>query len=87
MSIIAWIVVGALAGWLASIATGRNKEMGWLANILVGIVGAIVGGLIMTLLGSGGVSGFNLFSVLVAVGGAILVLFLVNMVRGRPSRV
>jgi uncharacterized membrane protein YeaQ/YmgE (transglycosylase-associated protein family) len=86
MSIIAWIIIGALAGWLASIVTGRNEEMGWAANILVGIVGAIVGGLLMTLLGSGGVSGFNVFSMLVAIGGAILVLFLVNMVRGRPAR-
>jgi len=83
MSIVAWIVLGAIAGWLASIIAGRNNQMGWMANIVVGIVGAILGGLIMTLLGDSGVNGFNLYSIVVAIGGALLLLIIVNMFRGR----
>jgi uncharacterized membrane protein YeaQ/YmgE (transglycosylase-associated protein family) len=83
MSILVWIVLGALAGWLASVIAGRNNQMGWLANILVGIVGAVIGGLIMTALGDSGVTGFNLYSILIAVGGALLLLFVVNVFRTR----
>lgn len=86
MSIIAWIVIGALAGWLASKMLGRDNEMGWMANILVGILGAIVGGLIMALVGGDGVSGFNLYSVLVAIGGALLLLFAYNALKGGSRR-
>ena len=83
MSIIAWIVVGALAGWLASKILSQDGQMGWMANILVGIVGAIVGGLIMSQFGKSGVTGFNLYSILVAIGGAVLLLFIVNAFRTR----
>jgi uncharacterized membrane protein YeaQ/YmgE (transglycosylase-associated protein family) len=86
MSIIAWIVIGALAGWLASKMLGRDNEMGWMSNILVGILGAIVGGLIMALVGGDGVSGFNLYSVLVAIGGALLLLFAYNALKGGSRR-
>lgn len=83
MSIIAWIIIGALAGWIASKLAGRDGQMGWVANILVGIAGAIVGGLVMALLGGSGVTGFNLYSILVAVGGALLLLFILNAVQRR----
>jgi len=49
MGIISWVILGALAGWIASMITGRNKQMGCLANIVVGIVGAIIGGVVGTL--------------------------------------
>ena len=81
MGIIGWIVIGALAGWLASIMTGNNKEMGAGKNILVGIVGAFIGGFVMNLLGGSGVTGFNLWSLLVAVIGAVILLLIVNKIR------
>lgn len=79
MGIISWIIFGALAGWLASIITGRNKQMGCLANIVVGIVGAIIGGFLMSFIGGSGVSGFNLYSFFVAVVGAVVLLVIVGL--------
>ena len=73
MSIIAWIVVGLLAGWLAERITGRNH--GLLMNLVVGIVGAFVGGfLVSSLLGFQYTEGFNLPSIVVATVGAIVLL-------------
>src|ERR671922_1922490 len=69
MNIILWIIFGAIAGWIASIIMGRNAQMGALANIVVGIVGALIGGFLMNALGAPGVTGFNFYSVLVAIGG------------------
>jgi uncharacterized membrane protein YeaQ/YmgE (transglycosylase-associated protein family) len=81
MNIILWIVFGALAGWIASMVMGTNAQMGALANIIVGIVGAIIGGLIMNAFDAQGVTGFNLPSLLVAIVGAVVLLFLVGLVR------
>lgn len=81
MNFLVWIIFGALAGWLASIVMGANRKMGALANIIVGIVGAIIGGWIMNSFGAAGVTGFNLQSILVAVLGAMVLLFLVGLVR------
>ncbi len=81
MNIILWIIFGALAGWIASIIVGKNASMGALANIIVGIVGAGIGGWIASALGLGGISGFNLWSLLIAVGGAVLLLLIINLIR------
>ena len=82
MNFIVWIIFGALAGWIASMVMGKNAQMGALANIVVGIVGALIGGFLMTnVFGAQGVTGFNLTSLLVAVVGAVVLLFLVGMVR------
>lgn len=81
VTIIVWILLGALAGWIASMIMGTNASMGAGANIVVGIIGAIIGGLIMNALGGPGVTGFNLYSILVAIGGAIVLLFLVGLFR------
>ncbi len=78
MGIIGWIVIGAIAGWVASMVTGNNKEMGAGKNILVGIIGGFLGGLIMSLIGGTGITGFNLWSLVVAVIGAIILLLIVN---------
>ncbi|HSH17818.1 MAG TPA: GlsB/YeaQ/YmgE family stress response membrane protein [Candidatus Saccharimonadales bacterium] len=85
MELILYIIFGALVGWIASIIMGRNAQQGAIGNIVVGIVGAIIGGFIMRALGGPGVTGFNLSSFLVALMGAVLLLFLVNMFR-RGSR-
>ena len=80
-NLIFWIVLGALAGWIASMIMGRNAQMGAGANIIVGIIGAVIGGFLMNAVGSPGVTGFNLYSILVAIGGAVVLLFLVGLFR------
>lgn len=81
MGIISWIIIGALAGWIASMITGKNKEMGAVANIVVGIVGGFIGGLVMNLLGGSGVTGFNIWSLLVAVLGSVILLWIINAIK------
>lgn len=83
MNIITWIILGALAGWIASIVMGRNKKMGAIANIVTGIIGAFVGGQIMDFFGAKGVTGFNLPSLGVAVLGAVVLLYVLGMIRGK----
>jgi len=83
MSIIGWIVLGGLAGWLASIILKRNSQMGLIANVIAGIVGAAVGGWVFSLFGGAGVTGFNLPSLVVAFVGAVIVLAVVNLFLGR----
>ncbi|MBN2565324.1 MAG: GlsB/YeaQ/YmgE family stress response membrane protein [Candidatus Eisenbacteria bacterium] len=82
MGILAWIVFGALAGWVASLITGRRQ--GCCLNIIVGIVGAFLGGLIVELATGRGVHfGFNFSSFIVAIMGAIVLLAIVG-VATRP---
>jgi len=81
MGILGWIVIGAIAGWIASMITGNNKRMGAGMNILVGIVGGFIGGLIMNLLGGNGITGFNIWSLFVATAGAVILLLIVNAVK------
>lgn len=78
MNLIGWIVLGALAGWIAKAIT--KEEGGLLKNIIVGIIGAILGGWIVGLLGGEGVTGFNIWSLLVAIIGAIILIWLVRLV-------
>jgi uncharacterized membrane protein YeaQ/YmgE (transglycosylase-associated protein family) len=79
MSIIGWIILGALAGWIASIIMGKNRQMGAVANIVVGIVGAFIGGFLVHLFGGIGITGFNLWSLIVSVIGAVVLLAIVNL--------
>ena len=82
MGILSWIVFGALAGWVASLIMGTNQRQGCLGNIIVGIVGALLGGFLIDLLGRGGANfAFNIRSFIVAVVGAVLLLGIVRMVR------
>ncbi|RJP48318.1 MAG: GlsB/YeaQ/YmgE family stress response membrane protein [Anaerolineaceae bacterium] len=81
INIILWIIFGALAGWIASIITGKNKKMGGLANVVVGIVGAFLGGAIMNFLGYQGFTGFDLWSLFVAIIGAVVLIWLVGLIR------
>ena len=83
MGILSWIVLGGVAGWLASIVMKRNDQMGCITNIIAGIVGAAVGGWVFSLFGGTGVTGFNLPSLVVAFVGAVIVLAVVNLIFGR----
>lgn len=78
MGIIAWVVLGGVAGWIASKFTGNDSEMGVGANVLVGIVGAFIGGFIMQFIGGTGITGFNIWSAVVAVIGSVILLMIVN---------
>jgi uncharacterized membrane protein YeaQ/YmgE (transglycosylase-associated protein family) len=85
MSVIAWIVLGLFAGFIASkIVSGRGE--GVALDIVLGIVGAVIGGWIFNALGAAGVTGFNLWSLLVAVVGAVVLLVGWHAVRGPLSR-
>lgn len=81
MGILSWIILGALAGWIGSMITGNDAEMGALANIIVGIMGASIGGFLFGIIGGSGVTGFNIWSLLVAVVGAVVLLFIINALR------
>jgi uncharacterized membrane protein YeaQ/YmgE (transglycosylase-associated protein family) len=81
MEILTWIIIGAVAGWIASMIAGTNAQMGLLANIIVGIAGAFIGGFIFDAFGGEGVTGFNLWSLFVAVVGAVILLFIVKLFR------
>ena len=80
MNILVWILFGAIAGWLAGLIMGGERR-GWLGNILVGILGSALGGFVASLLGFGGVDGFNLYSLLIAVAGACLLLWIYHMIQ------
>ena len=81
INLVLWIILGAASGWIASMIMGRDAQMGALANIIVGILGAILGGFLFNLLGLPGDTGFNFWTLLVAIVGAIALLFLVGLVR------
>lgn len=78
MSIILWIIFGALAGWIASMIMGTNEEQGAVGNIVVGIAGALIGGFLFNLFGASGVGDFDLYSLLVAIIGASVLLWIVK---------
>ena len=80
-SIISWIVVGALAGWIASMIMKTNANQGAVANIVVGIIGAFIGGFIVQLFGAT-VDTFSVMGLLVAILGAVVLLWIVKAVRG-----
>ena len=84
MSILAWIVLGLIAGFIASrIFVGSGQ--GLLMDMVLGIVGAVVGGYLFSALGATGVTGFNLWSMFVAIIGAVVILWLYHAITGRAS--
>jgi uncharacterized membrane protein YeaQ/YmgE (transglycosylase-associated protein family) len=82
MGIIAWIIVGLIAGFLASKVVNRSGE-GFLRDVLLGIIGAVVGGWIFNAMGQAGVSGINLYSILVAFVGGVVVLVIYHAIFRR----
>lgn len=83
---IAWIILGLIAGWIASKIVNKEGE-GFILDIVLGIIGAIVGGWLFNTFGAAGVTGLNLWSLLVAVIGAIVVLVIYHAIVGRRSTV
>ncbi len=84
MSIISWIVLGLLAGFIGSKIVNKQGQGFWL-DIALGIVGAIVGGFLFQLFGATGITGLNIYSMIVAIVGSIVVLFVYHAVAGRRS--
>ena len=84
MSVIGWLVLGLIAGFIASKVVNKTGE-GLILDIVLGIVGAVVGGFLFTQFGAAGVTGFNLYSMFVAVIGAVVVLVVYHAVVGRRS--
>ena len=80
MSILAWIVLGLIAGFIGSKIVNKSGE-GFFLDIILGIVGAVVGGYLFSIFGGHGVTGLNLYSFVVAVIGAILVLVVYHAIR------
>lgn len=80
MSILAWIVLGLISGFIGSKIVNKSGE-GLILDIILGIVGAVVGGWLFSLVGGHGVTGLNLYSFLVAIVGAIIVLVLYHAIR------
>ena len=76
MNVILWIVFGALAGWIASIVMGTNARQGLLLDVIMGVLGDVLGGFIMNIFGEPGVTGFNFYSVLIAVLGAVVLIYI-----------
>ena len=76
------IIIGGLAGWVASMIMKTDASMGIFMNILVGIIGAVIGNLLLPLFGASGTTGFNVWSFVVALIGAIILLFIVKLFTG-----
>ena len=79
MGIIIWIIFGALVGWIASLIMGTSE--GLILDIIIGMVGAVIGGWLMAFFNKSGVTGFNLYSFLIAVLGAVVLIVVVKMIR------
>jgi len=86
INLLVWIIVGGIAGWLASLVV-RGGGMGIVGDIIVGVVGALIGGFVLSLLlpGTFGITGFNLGSLIVAFIGAVILLFIVKLFTGRRA--
>lgn len=85
MSIVIWIILGLVAGWLASALMGRQGSI--LSDILFGILGAIVGGFLSSAIFGWDVTGFNLSSVIISVVGAMIVIAIYRALTGRSATV
>ena len=82
MGIISWIILGLIAGFIGSKIVDKQGQGLWL-NIALGIVGALVGGFLFDLVGATGVTGFNIWSMIVAIIGSVVVLLVYNALTGR----
>lgn len=84
MGLIGWIILGAAAGWIASLINKTNQQQGWIGNIVLGIVGALVGGFLWNLIfDRDNIIDFSIGSLIIAVIGALIVSYLYTLVTGR----
>lgn len=83
MGWLAWLIVGAIAGWLASRVMSTDSQQGLFMDIVIGIVGAMVGGFLFNQFGAVGVTGFNIWSIIVAFIGAVVLLAVLRLLTGR----
>jgi uncharacterized membrane protein YeaQ/YmgE (transglycosylase-associated protein family) len=83
MGWLAWLIVGAVAGWLASMVMSTDRQQGLLMDIVIGILGAMLGGFLFNQFGAAGVTGFNIWSIFVAFIGAVALLAVVRLLNGR----
>lgn len=83
MGILAWIIFGALAGWIASKIMDTDAQQGAIANIIVGIIGAFIGGFVFNLFGGQDVTGFNIYSIVVAIVGSVILLAAYKAIAGK----
>ncbi|CAN5292875.1 GlsB/YeaQ/YmgE family stress response membrane protein [soil metagenome] len=81
MNILLWIILGGVAGWIASMIMKSDSSQGTLMDIVLGVVGAVVGGYVMNFFGQAGVTGFNIYSLIVATVGAVIVIWIGRMLR------
>lgn len=75
-SIIVWIIIGGLAGWAASAVVSKEGSRGLLGNIILGVIGGLLGGFLFEILGGSGITGLNVWSFLVAFAGAVAILLI-----------
>lgn len=86
MSIIAWIVVGIIGGFIGSLVVNRRGQ-GLVGDLFLGVIGAVAAGWAFNQFGRSGVTGINLYSMLVSAAGAVVILLLYHALRGSPARV
>jgi uncharacterized membrane protein YeaQ/YmgE (transglycosylase-associated protein family) len=84
MGLLAWLVVGGIAGWIASMVIPSG--LGLIGDIVVGIIGGFIGGFLFRAIGEPGMTGFSLWSILVAFIGSIVLLYVTRLLKGRSSR-
>ena len=85
MGILGWIILGGIAGWVAKVVTGVGEKRGCFFNIVIGIIGSVVGGLIFSYFGETGVTGLNIRSLFVAAIGATTFLLVARLLAGRKN--
>jgi uncharacterized membrane protein YeaQ/YmgE (transglycosylase-associated protein family) len=87
MGFFAWLIVGAIAGWLAGKVMGTSRQQGLLLDIVVGIAGGLIGGFLFNEFGTEGTTGLNIWSIFVAFTGAVVLLGVIRLVSGRRKLV
>ncbi|MEM6051159.1 GlsB/YeaQ/YmgE family stress response membrane protein [Erwinia sp. P7711] len=81
MGILSWVIFGLLAGVIARCIMPGKEHMGIIMTIILGIIGALIGGVVSTALGFGKINGFNIYSIAIATAGSIVVLFVIHKIR------